>query len=67
MKYLLVNNNDVLPYKERFKLFSSKDRALGEFESLGGELIFGLSDKIGKASVYRCGDIYLMIIPIEEQ
>lgn len=58
-----------MSYKDQYKLFLDKDKALEYAKTLGfeDELGLGVKDKVGMASIYRCGDIDVAIVPIEEE
>lgn len=72
MKYLVVDNNTGLrqahSHKDKYKLFLNKEKALEHAESIGYEDPFGLGvkDKLGVGSMYKCGDIDVLILPIED-
>lgn len=72
MNYLVADNStgwyQPMSYKDRYRLFSDKEKALEHAISLGfkDEMGLGISDKVGMASIYCCGDIDVSIIPIEE-
>ncbi len=65
--YLIVNKSDPLaPFADQHKVFLDRKRAFRELLDAGWELnFFGLSDQIGIASIYRCGDKDLLWMPIE--
>jgi hypothetical protein len=72
MKYLVVDNskglNQPLSYKEQYKLFLDKEKAVEYAKSIGYEDPFGMGvgDKIGVGSIYKGGDIDVLILPIED-
>ena len=66
MIYLVNNRKQFLDYTEQFKLFNDKDNAIAYAKSIGylDEFGVGISDQVGMAHYYSCGDVNIMIIPL---
>lgn len=70
MKYLVVDNSkgwhQPMSYKDQYRLFTDKVKALEYAITLGFEDVLGsgVKDKVGMASIYRSGDIDIAIVPI---
>ena len=66
--YLIINNDrsKILSYSEQDRLFTSKEAAIVYAESCGFEDDFGMgvTDKIGRGTIFKCGDVDVLIIPI---
>lgn len=71
--YLVINKNknaNFLAYKDIYMVFSDLDKAIEKLVELGWETggiasAMGINTKVGMANVQMCGDVNLMIMPIE--
>jgi len=65
--YLVLNRNNFLPYKDQYRLFHNRNKAITYAKSLGFEDSFGMGivDKPGVMNVYCCGDINLGIMKLD--
>lgn len=66
MIYLVNNRKQFLDYTEQFKLYTDKNKAIEYAKSIGylDPFGMGISDQIGMAHYYACGDVDVMIIPL---
>lgn len=67
MIYLVNNRKQFLDYTEQFKLFTDKDKMIEYAKSIGylDKFGMGISDQVGVACYYSCGDVDVMIIPLK--
>lgn len=68
MKVYLVadlNESNLQFHSERFKIFRTRDKAIEHAEKLGIEGMFGFNDKVGIATIEKCGDEDFIFLPLE--
>ena len=65
--WLVINDAPYTMYKDKFKLFTDKDKAMGHAKSIGWENTFNmtLSDEVGMLNNCKHGDVDASIIRIE--
>ena len=71
MIFLVVNNNKgsrFLSYEEKYKVFTNGVDAKEHALELGWEdpMGMGITSKIGHASMYKCGDVDVEIVCLQE-
>jgi len=64
---LVINDNPILKYKDRYVLFTSWDKAFTYADAHGFEDIlgFGINKKPGMMNQYQCGNVNIAIIALE--
>lgn len=67
--YLVINRNkgsQALRFSEQYRVFTSKTAAIQHAKSIGYEETFiPVSDHPGMASLWKAGDVDVMVIPLK--
>lgn len=66
LNYLVANNNrdSLQSYAEQYQVFANRGDAIEHYKSIGGKEIAELSDQPGNPSIYECGDVDVLFMPI---
>ena len=67
--YLLIDGRPMIPYKDKWRVFTDKGLCMAEARKLGygGSMwgdMFTLSDEPGRAIAEKCGDVDVTMVPI---
>lgn len=65
--YLVIieNAHQLLSYREMYRVFTDKNKALELAKKAGYRSVIPLIDEVGTMSTYRAGDIHVSILTIE--
>ncbi len=68
MSYLVINNKPWTPFGNMYRVFKTKDKAIEYAKAIGWKpSFFSFTDSFGVMNAYRCGDIDVGIIKVENE